>query len=173
MNMDGTNGLACTTPIAELNGEVQIYAASAHGGGEKGSPRSRLSHAYAQYASIQPSLKAVTPAPGGKERLQSPEERAALGGLSECILCFCCSAGCPSYWWNADRYLGPAVLIQAYRWIVDSRDEATPERLDELEDPFRLYRCHQIMNCSNDCPKGLSPAKAIAEEKKLIARRYL
>ena len=117
-----------------------------------------LTHAYAQYASIQPWLKTASPAPSG-ERLQSPEDRAKLDGLYECILCFCCSTSCPSYWWNADRFLGPAVLLQAYRFIADSRDEATGERLDDLEDPFRLYRCHTIMNCANVCPKGLNPAQ--------------
>ena len=126
-----------------------------------------LTHFYAQYASIQPWLKTETPAPGA-ERLQSPEDRAKLDGLYECILCACCSTACPSYWWNGDRFLGPAVLLQAYRWIADSRDEATGERLDELEDPFRLYRCHTIMNCAQTCPKGLNPAKAIAETKKLM-----
>ena len=131
-----------------------------------------LTHAYAQYASIQPWLKTATPPPS-KERLQSPEDRAKLDGLYECILCFCCTTSCPSYWWNQDRFLGPAVLLQAYRFLADSRDEATGERLDELEDPFRLYRCHTIMNCANACPKGLNPAKAIAETKKLIAERAL
>ena len=112
-----------------------------------------------------------TPEPSGKERLQSPDDRAKLDGLYECILCFCCQTSCPSYWWNGDRFLGPAILLQAYRFIADSRDEMTGERLDQLEDPFRLYRCHTIMNCANVCPKGLNPAKAIAETKKLIAER--
>jgi succinate dehydrogenase / fumarate reductase iron-sulfur subunit len=129
-----------------------------------------LTHAYAQYASIQPWLKTVSPPPS-RERVQSPEDRGQLDGLYECILCFCCSTSCPSYWWNADKFLGPAILLQAYRWIADSRDEATGERLDQLEDPYRLYRCHTIMNCANVCPKGLNPAKAIAETKKLIAER--
>jgi succinate dehydrogenase / fumarate reductase iron-sulfur subunit len=132
-----------------------------------------FTHFYAQYASIQPWLKTEAPPPSGKERLQSPEDRAKLDGLYECILCACCSTSCPSYWWNADRFLGPAILLQAYRFIIDSRDEATGERLDELEDPFELYRCHTIMNCANACPKGLNPARAIAETKKLIAERAL
>ncbi|MDX1519856.1 MAG: 4Fe-4S dicluster domain-containing protein, partial [Gammaproteobacteria bacterium] len=106
-----------------------------------------------------------------RERLQSKEERAELDGLYECILCASCSTACPSYWWNSDRFLGPAILLQAYRWIADSRDENTGERLDDLEDPFRLYRCHTIMNCTNTCPKGLNPAKAIAEIKKLMISR--
>jgi succinate dehydrogenase / fumarate reductase iron-sulfur subunit len=129
-----------------------------------------LTHAYAQYTLIQPWLKTSSPAPS-RERLQAPEDRAQLDGLYECILCFCCSTSCPSYWWNSDKFLGPAILLQAYRWLADSRDEATGERLDQLEDPFRLYRCHTIMNCANVCPKGLNPAKAIAETKKLIAER--
>jgi succinate dehydrogenase / fumarate reductase, iron-sulfur subunit len=108
-----------------------------------------------------------------RDRLQSPEERAKLDGLWECILCFCCSTSCPSYWWNGERYLGPAILLQAYRWIADSRDEAKGERLDQLEDPFRLYRCHTIMNCTKTCPKHLNPAKAIAEIKKLMVERTI
>ena len=169
MNMDGRNGLACTTAIEDLKGEVQITPLPHMEVVKDLVPD--LTHVYAQYASIQPWLKSETPAPSGKERLQSPEDRAKLDGLYECILCFCCSTGCPSYWWNSDRFLGPAVLLQAYRWLADSRDEATGERLDDLEDPFRLYRCHTIMNCANVCPKGLNPAKAIAETKKLIAER--
>jgi succinate dehydrogenase / fumarate reductase iron-sulfur subunit len=169
MNMEGRNGLACTTAIEDLKGDVQITPLPHMEVVKDLVPD--LSHAYAQYASIQPWLKTVTPPPAGKERLQAPEDRAKLDGLYECILCFCCSTGCPSYWWNSDRFLGPAVLLQAYRWLADSRDEATGERLDQLEDPFRLYRCHTIMNCANVCPKGLNPAKAIAETKKLIAER--
>jgi succinate dehydrogenase / fumarate reductase iron-sulfur subunit len=168
MNMDGRNGLACTTPIEELKGEVRITPLPHMEVVKDLVPD--LTHVYAQYAMIQPWLKTVSPPPS-RERLQSPEDRAKLDGLYECILCFCCSTSCPSYWWNSDRYLGPAVLLQAYRWIADSRDEATGERLDQLEDPFRLYRCHTIMNCTNVCPKGLNPAKAIAQEKKLIAER--
>ena len=122
------------------------------------------------YRSVKPWMQADTPAPPDGERLQSKEERAKLDGMWECILCFCCSTACPSYWWNGDRYLGPAVLLQAYRWIADSRDEATGERLDELEDPFKLYRCHTIMNCTDTCPKGLNPAKAIGAIKQLIVR---
>ena len=116
-------------------------------------------------------MKTDTPTPTGRERLQSKEDREKLDGLYECILCACCSTSCPSYWWNSDRFLGPAALLNAYRWIVDSRDEATGERLDELEDPFKLYRCHTIMNCADVCPKGLNPAKAIAATKKLMVER--
>ena len=169
MNMDGRNGLACTTAIDDIKGDVTITPLPHMDVVKDLVPD--LTHAYAQYSSIQPWLKTVTPAPSGRERLQSPEDRAKLDGLYECILCFCCSTGCPSYWWNSDRFLGPAVLLQAYRWLADSRDEATGERLNDLEDPFRLYRCHTIMNCANVCPKGLNPAKAIAETKKLIAER--
>ena len=169
MNMDGRNGLACTTAIGDIKGDVTITPLPHMEVVKDLVPD--LTHAYAQYSSIQPWLKTVTPAPSGRERLQSPEDRAKLDGLYECILCFCCSTGCPSYWWNSDRFLGPAVLLQAYRWLADSRDEATGERLNDLEDPFRLYRCHTIMNCANVCPKGLNPAKAIAETKKLIAER--
>jgi succinate dehydrogenase / fumarate reductase, iron-sulfur subunit len=168
MNMDGTNGLACTTPIAGIKGEVQITPLPHMEVVKDLVPD--LTHAYAQYALIQPWLKTSTPPPS-KERLQLPEDRAKLDGLYECILCFCCSTSCPSYWWNQERFLGPAVLLQAYRFLADSRDEATGERLDQLEDPYRLYRCHTIMNCANVCPKGLNPAKAIAETKKLIAER--
>ena len=130
-----------------------------------------LTHVYAQYRSMQPWLQTESTAPPDKERPQSIEEREKLDGLWECILCFCCTTACPSYWWNGERYLGPAVLLQAYRWIADSRDEKTGERLDALEDPFRLYRCHTILNCTKTCPKNLNPAKAIAEIKKLLVLR--
>lgn len=170
MNIDGRNTLACTKAIEDIAGPVKIYPL----------PHMQvvkdlvidLDGFWAQYESIQPWLKTYTPSPA-KERRQSPEDRERLDGLYECILCACCSTSCPSYWWNGDRYLGPAVLLQAYRWLADSRDEATAERLQELEDPFKLYRCHTIMNCTNTCPKGLNPAKAIAEIKKLIVEKRL
>jgi succinate dehydrogenase / fumarate reductase iron-sulfur subunit len=130
-----------------------------------------MTHFYAQYASIKPWIETQTPAPADRERLQSHEDRKKLDGLYECVLCACCSTSCPSYWWNSDKYLGPAVLLQAYRWLVDSRDENKGERLDELEDSFKVYRCHTIMNCTDTCPKGLNPAKAIAEIKKLLVVR--
>jgi succinate dehydrogenase / fumarate reductase iron-sulfur subunit len=168
MNMGGRNGLACTTAIEELKGEVRITPLPHMDVIKDLVPD--FTHFYAQYASIEPWLKTRTPVPS-TERLQSPEDRAKLDGLYECILCACCSTSCPSYWWNAEKFLGPAILLQAYRWLADSRDEATGERLDELEDPFRLYRCHTIMNCANACPKGLNPAKAIAETKKLLLER--
>ena len=129
-----------------------------------------LNHIFAQYETIEPWLKSDTP-PGTRERLQSPAERAKLDGLWECILCFSCSTSCPSYWWNGDRYLGPAILLQAYRFIADSRDEATGERLDNLEDPYRLFRCHTIMNCVDVCPKGLNPTKAIGKIKEMMVLR--
>lgn len=169
MNIDGTNTLACLKPITEVKGDVKIYPLPHMPVVKDLVPD--LTTVYAQYASIKPWLQTVTPPPPDKERLQSPEERAKLDGLYECILCFCCSTSCPSYWWNGDRYLGPAILLQAYRWLVDSRDEMTGERLDNLEDPFRLYRCHTIMNCTRTCPKGLNPALAIASIKKMMVVR--
>lgn len=171
MNMDGRNGLACTTAIEDIKGDIRI------------TPLPHMSvikdlvpdftHFYKQYASIKPWLEGAEIPADGKERLQSPQDREKLDGLYECILCACCSTGCPSYWWNSDKFLGPAILLQAYRWLADSRDEATEERLEALDDPFALYRCHTIMNCANVCPKGLNPAKAIAETKKLEAERAL
>ncbi|MGB9153087.1 MAG: succinate dehydrogenase iron-sulfur subunit [Alphaproteobacteria bacterium] len=169
MNIDGTNTLACTKPIADIAGPVKIYPLP-HMEVVKDLV-ANLNPVYAQYASIEPWIKTETPPSPDSETLQTPEDRAKLDGLYECILCFCCSTSCPSYWWNSDRYLGPAVLLQSYRWLADSRDEATGERLDNLEDPFRLYRCHTIMNCTNTCPKGLNPAKAIAETKKMMVQR--
>ena len=171
MNMNGRNGLACTTAIEDLPGDVRITPLPAMDVIKDLVPD--FKHFYAQYASIKPWLQTVSPTPSGKERLQSPAQREQLDGLYECILCACCSTACPSYWWNSDKFLGPAILLQAYRWLADSRDEMTGERLDELEDPFRLYRCHTIMNCANVCPKGLSPARAIAEIKKLQAERHV
>ena len=168
MNIDGTNSLACTKYISDVGGAVKIYPLPHMPVVKDLVPD--LSTAYAQLASIEPWMKNQSPAPA-RERLQSPEERRKLDGLYECILCFCCSTSCPSYWWNGDRYLGPAILLQAYRWIIDSRDEDTGERLDQLEDPFRLYRCHTIMNCTKTCPKGLNPAGAIGEIKKLMLAR--
>jgi len=171
MNIDGTNTLACTKAIEDVEGDVKIYPLPHMPVIKDLVPD--LSRFYAQYASIKPWMQTQSPTAPDKERLQSTEDRSKLDGLYECILCACCSTSCPSYWWNSDRYLGPAILLQAYRWIADSRDENTGERLDELEDPFRLYRCHTIMNCTKTCPKGLNPAKAIAEVKKLMVQRTL
>jgi succinate dehydrogenase / fumarate reductase, iron-sulfur subunit len=168
MNIDGVNTLACTKFIDEVKGEVRIYPLPHLPVVKDLVPD--LTQIWAQYASIEPWLKSETPPPE-RERVQSPEERARLDGLWECILCFCCTTSCPSYWWNGERYLGPAVLLQAYRWIADSRDEATGERLDNLEDPFRLYRCHTIMNCARTCPKGLNPAAAIGKIKQMMVER--
>lgn len=169
MNIDGANTLACTKAIDDVDGDVKIYPLPHMPVVKDLVPD--LTHVYAQYQSIKPWLHTQSATPPDRERLQSPDERAKLDGLYECILCFCCTTSCPSYWWNGDKYLGPAILLQAYRWLADSRDEAKGERLDELEDPFRLYRCHTIMNCTKACPKGLNPAKAIAEIKKLMVDR--
>jgi succinate dehydrogenase / fumarate reductase, iron-sulfur subunit len=168
MNIDGTNWLACTRFVGDTRKRATIYPLNNMRVIKDLVPD--LTHVFAQYSSIEPWLKAK-PMPPGKERVQSPEARRALDGYWECILCFCCTSGCPSHWWNAERFLGPAVLLQAWRWLVDSRDEATGERLDNLEDPFRLYRCHTILNCTRTCPKGLNPAKAIAETKKMMLER--
>ncbi len=171
MNIDGTNTLACLKPIADIKGEVRVYPLP-HMPVVKDLVCD-LTVPYAQLESVAPWLRSQTPPPPDTERLQSPEERAKLDGLWECILCFCCQTSCPSYWWNGGRYLGPSILLQAARWIEDSRDEFTGERLDALEDPFKLYRCHTIMNCTSTCPKGLNPARAIGGIKeKLIERRF-
>ena len=168
MNIDGTNTLACTMGIDEVQGPVKIYPLPHMPVVKDLVPD--LTQFYAQHRSIEPWLQTVSPVPQ-REWAQSHDDRDKLNGLYECILCACCSTSCPSYWWNGERYLGPAVLLQAYRWLIDSRDEATGERLDFLEDPFRLYRCHTIMNCTQTCPKNLNPARAIAETKKMLAAR--
>jgi len=173
MNIDGTNTLACTKDIDDCKGDVKVRPLPHMPVVKDLVPD--LTHVYAQYETIEPWMKTDSPAPE-RERLQSAEDANLLNGEdgngpAGCILCFCCSTACPSYWWNGDRFMGPAVLLQAYRWIADTRDEATGDRLDNLEDPFRLYRCHTIMNCTNTCPKGLNPAKAIAEIKKLMVAR--
>ena len=169
MNIDGSNTLACTKAIEDVKtSTVKIYPLPSMAVVKDLVPD--MTHFYAQYASIEPWLHTESPTPE-REWKQSPEDRAKLDGLYECILCACCSTSCPSYWWNQDRYLGPAALLQAQRWLADSRDEATGERLDNLEDPFRLYRCHTIMNCASACPKGLNPAKAIAEIKQTMVKR--
>ncbi len=167
MNIAGTNTLACTKAIEDINKDVTIYPL----------PHMEvvrdlvtdLSRFYEQYGEIEPWLQNDDPPPEKSERLQSSEERKQLDGLYECILCACCSTSCPSYWWNPDTYLGPAALLQAYRWISDSRDDQTEVRLEALDDSFKLYRCHTILNCTQTCPKGLNPGKAIGEIKKRIA----
>jgi len=168
MNINGKNTLACTQAIADYAGTIKIFPLP-HMAVVKDLVAD-MSHFFAQYASIQPWLTNQTPAPSDGERLQSPEQRAKLDGLYECVLCACCSTSCPSYWWNSERYLGPAVLLQAYRWLADSRDDADQQRLEQLNDAFKLYRCHTIMNCTDTCPKGLNPAKAIAEIKQQLLK---
>ncbi len=168
MNVDGANTLACTKAIDDIKGPIAIYPLPAMSVIKDLVPD--MTHFYAQYASIEPWLQTKTPTPE-KEWKQSPEDRQKLDGLYECILCACCSTSCPSYWWNQERYLGPAILLQSYRWLADSRDEAKGERLDNLEDPFRLYRCHTIMNCASTCPKGLNPAQAIGKIKQMMVKR--
>jgi succinate dehydrogenase / fumarate reductase iron-sulfur subunit len=169
MNIDGVNTLACTKGIAEIRGEVRIFPLPHLEVVKDLVPD--LTHFYAQYAAVKPWLQTLTPPPPDRERAQSKHDQEKVDRPSACILCACCSTSCPSYWWNSDRYLGPAALLAAYRWIVDSRDEATAERLDQLDDAFRLYRCHTIMNCVEACPKDLNPALAIAELKKLLLER--
>ncbi len=169
MNIDGTNTLACTKPIKDIKSDINIYPLPHQ-------PVVRdlvsdLSQFYQQYASVEPWIQAAEPELGARERLQSKQERKQLDGLYECILCACCSTSCPSYWWNGDRYLGPATLLQAQRWIADSRDEASDTRLEALDDAFKVYRCHTILNCTNTCPKGLNPGQAIADIKTALAKR--
>lgn len=171
MNINGKNTLACTHDMALHTGTIKIFPLPHMSVVKDLVPD--MAHFYGQYAAIKPWLENPTPPPADSERLQSKEEREKLDGLYECVLCACCSTSCPSYWWNSDRYLGPAVLLQAYRWLADSRDENTDARLDELEDAFKLYRCHTIMNCTDTCPKHLNPAKAIAEIKKLLVERQV
>ncbi len=170
MNIDGTNTLACTKAMDDAKEPLRVYPLPHQPVVKDLVPD--LTNFYAQYASIEPWLHTVTPTPENEWK-QSHEDRQKLDGMYECILCACCSTSCPSYWWNSDRYLGPAALLQANRWVQDSRDEATGDRLDNLEDPFRLYRCHTILNCSKACPKSLNPAKQIAELKKAMVDRQL
>ena len=171
MNINGKNGLACLTNMNTLKGDIVLKPLP-------GLPVIRdlivdMTQFFKQYHSIKPYLQSDIYAAEDKERLQSPEEREELGGLYECILCASCSTACPSFWWNPDKFVGPAGLLQAYRFIADSRDTTTSERLDNLEDPYRLFRCHTIMNCVDVCPKGLKPAKAIGKIKELVARRSI
>ena len=164
MNIGGVNTLACLKGIKEFNGPINIYPLPHLPVIKDLVPD--LRQFYEQHASIKPWLETFTDEPN-EEWLQSEEERKDLDGLYECVMCACCSTSCPSYWWNGDKYLGPAALLHAYRWIIDSRDQDRKARLDDLNDSFKLYRCHTIMNCAKACPKGLNPAKAIAEIKKL------
>ena len=164
MNIDGENTLACIKEIDKSDSVSTIYPLPHMYVIKDLVPD--LTNFYAQYKSVEPWLKSKTPQEKGKEKYQSIENRAKLDGLYECILCACCSTSCPSYWWNSEKYLGPAILLQAYRWIADSRDDYTNERLEDLNDAYKLYRCHTIMNCSKTCPKHLNPGKAIAMIKK-------
>ncbi|MAP24895.1 MAG: succinate dehydrogenase iron-sulfur subunit [Rickettsiales bacterium] len=170
MNVNGVNTLACIKPIHELTNDIIIYPLPHMPILKDLVPD--LSMMYRQYASIEPWLKSSKP-PKNSEQIQSPEERQKLDGLWECVLCFCCTTSCPSYWWNGDHYLGPAVLLQAQRWIEDSRDSKTDQRIDELDDNDKVYRCHTIMNCTNACPKNLNPGQAIANIKKQHAKRSI
>lgn len=172
MNINGTNTLACTLNMSDLpSGDVDIYPLPHMPVVKDLVPD--LTHFYAQYATIKPWIETQSPPPPNQERLQSPDDRKKLDGLYECILCACCTTSCPSYWWNGERYLGPAILLQAYRWLADSRDENAGERLDELDDAFRLFRCDTILNCTRVCPKGLNPALAIKEIKKMLLEREI
>jgi succinate dehydrogenase / fumarate reductase iron-sulfur subunit len=168
VNINGRNGLACVTPLAQLKSPVVVRPLP-------GMPVIRdlvvdMSGFYRQYRRVKPYLMASDPEPE-VERLQSPQQRDRLDGLYECILCACCSTSCPSYWWNPDRFLGPAALLQAWRFLADSRDQATEERLADLQGPYRLFRCHTIMNCTDVCPKGLNPTRAIGRIKQLMIKR--
>ena len=170
LNMNGRNGLACITPVSRVarRGKLRLRPLP-------GLPVVRdlvvdMSRFYAQYEKVQPYLINDKPPPA-QERLQSPQERAKLDGLYECILCACCTTSCPSFWWNPDKFIGPAGLLQAYRFLADSRDTATDERLAELEDPYSVFRCRGIMNCTNYCPKGLNPTKAIGEIRTLLLKQ--
>jgi succinate dehydrogenase / fumarate reductase iron-sulfur subunit len=170
MNINGRNGLACITRLSDLRQPITLRPLP-------GRPVVRdlivdLTQFFNQYRAVKPWLINDEPEPE-IERLQSPEERARLDGLYECILCACCSTACPSFWWNPDRFLGPAALLQSWRFLSDSRDQATGERLDDLNDPYRLFRCHTIMNCTDVCPKGLNPAQAIGHIRQLLLKRVL
>ena len=167
MNIDGINTLACIKPIEDVKGSIKIFPLPHLPVVKDLVPD--LTQFFKQYASIEPWLKTKEKAPE-KEKLQSPKERAKLNGLTECVLCACCSTACPSYWWNGEKFLGPAILLQAYRWIMDSRDDNRKERLEKINDSFKLYRCHTIMNCTKACPKNLNPAEAKAGIKKMIAK---
>ncbi len=170
MNINGRNGLSCITPLRGLKEPVEIRPLP-------GLPVIRdlivdMTQFFRQYHSIKPYLINNDPPPE-TERLQTPAERAALDGAYECILCACCSTSCPSFWWNPDKFVGPAGLLQAYRFLADSRDQAAAERLDDLEDPYRLFRCHSIMNCVDACPKGLNPTEAIGKIKDMMVKRMV
>ena len=168
MNIDGTNTLACLCGIDDMKGDIKVYPLPHMEVVKDLIPD--LSNFYAQHAAIMPWLETETDRPE-TEWKQTIEDREKLDGLYECVMCACCSTSCPSYWWNSDVYMGPAALLNAYRWVIDSRDESREKRLDELDDSFKLYRCHTIMNCTKTCPKGLNPAKAISSLKQMMVER--
>ena len=173
MNINGTNGLACITPVSSVVGPDNKLTLRPL----PGLPVIRdlvvdMTTFYKQFEKVKPYLVNDQPAPD-KERLQSPEERKKLDGLYECILCACCSTSCPSFWWNPEKFIGPAGLLQAYRFLADSRDQNTEKRLDDLEDPYKLFRCHSIMNCVDVCPKGLNPKDAIGNIKEMLLKRAI
>jgi succinate dehydrogenase / fumarate reductase iron-sulfur subunit len=169
MNIDGVNGLACTKSAVDIKDEIKVYPLPHMPVIKDLVPN--LNQLYKQYQSIEPWLQVEKKSEvGDKEIYQSKQDREKLDGLYECIMCACCSTSCPSYWWNGEKYLGPAVLLQAYRWIIDSRDEERVKRLKKVADELKLFRCHTIMNCTNSCPKGLNPAKAIGSIKKMLVQ---
>ena len=169
MNIDGVNGLACTKSASDIKDEIKVYPLPHMPVIKDLVPN--LNQLYKQYQSIEPWLQIEKKSEvGDKETIQSKQDREKLDGLYECIMCACCSTSCPSYWWNGEKYLGPAVLLQAYRWIIDSRDEERVKRLKKVADELKLFRCHTIMNCTNSCPKGLNPAKAIGSIKKMLVQ---
>ncbi|NCU69229.1 MAG: succinate dehydrogenase iron-sulfur subunit, partial [Candidatus Fonsibacter ubiquis] len=169
MNIDGVNGLACTKSAVDIKDEIKVYPLPHMPVIKDLVPN--LNQLYKQYQSIEPWLQVEKKSNGSdKEIYQSKQDREKLDGLYECIMCACCSTSCPSYWWNGEKYLGPAVLLQAYRWIIDSRDQERVKRLKKVADELKLFRCHTIMNCTNACPKGLNPAKAIGSIKKMLVQ---
>ncbi|MAW24630.1 MAG: succinate dehydrogenase iron-sulfur subunit [Gammaproteobacteria bacterium] len=170
VNMNGKNGLACITPVSEVVSRGKLVVRPLPGLPVVRDLVVDMGIFYKQYHRIKPYLQNSTPA-GGRERLQSPEDRAKLDGLYECILCACCSTSCPSFWWNPEKFVGPSGLLQAYRFLADTRDEATEERLADLDDPFSVFRCRGIMNCVSVCPKGLNPTKAIGHIRDMLLSR--
>ncbi len=170
LNVNGQNGLACITPLAGLKQPVVVRPLP-------GMPVIRdlvidMEPFYKQYRAVKPYLIVNDPEPE-IEYKQTPEQRDKLDGLYECVLCACCSTACPSFWWNPDKFLGPAALLQSYRFLADSRDQATEERLDQMEDAYKLYRCHTIMNCAQVCPKGLNPTEAIGKTRQMMLKQFL
>lgn len=172
VNMNGTNGLACITPLSETVKNDKLVVRPLPGLPVVRDLVVDMSIFYKQYEKIKPYLQNDTPAPD-KERLQTPEDRAKLDGLYECVLCACCSTACPSFWWNPDKFIGPSGLLQAYRFLADSRDTATDERLDDLDDPFSVFRCRGIMNCTSVCPKGLNPTRAIGHIRNMLLEKAI